>query len=69
MRPGVYKHWKGKLYYVHGVAISRDREEQLVIYHALYGDPVMEYKPVEEFNTDMSGRGHPGPRYEFVRDL
>lgn len=38
IRPGKYRHYKGKDYEVIGVARHSETEEQMVVYRCLYGD-------------------------------
>lgn len=45
----IYRHYKGKLYYVVGLAQHTETGELMVVYHALYGDNEMYVRPAWMF--------------------
>ena len=50
IKPGRYRHFKGKEYEVLGVARHSETEEELVVYRALYGDFGLWVRPVSMWN-------------------
>ena len=50
MRPGRYRHYKGKDYQVIGLARHSETEEPLVVYRTLYGDFDLWVRPLAMFN-------------------
>ncbi|WP_374315903.1 DUF1653 domain-containing protein [Microbacterium sp.] len=63
--PGTYRHFKGGLYEVVGVARHSETEEQLVVYRPLSGDSGLWVRPLAMWNEPVERDGYAGPR--FVR--
>ncbi|MGB2259537.1 MAG: DUF1653 domain-containing protein [Porticoccaceae bacterium] len=63
---GIYKHYKGNLYEVLGVARHSETEEQHVVYKTLYGDYSMWIRPLEMFVEQIEVEGKQVARFEFV---
>jgi hypothetical protein len=68
-RHTLYRNFKGNLYYVIGEAreVTDGKYEEVVVYHALYGDNEMFTRTKEDFLADVSD--HPknvtGQKYRF----
>jgi hypothetical protein len=63
---GIYKHYKGNLYEVLGVARHSETEEQHVVYKTLYGDYSMWIRPLEMFVEQIEVDGEQVARFAFV---
>ena len=63
---GIYKHYKGNLYEVLGVARHSETEEQHVVYKTLYGDYSMWIRPLAMFIEQIEVDGQRVARFEFV---
>jgi hypothetical protein len=63
----LYKHYKGKFYYVMGLAEHTETHELMVIYHALYGDNETYVRPMDMFLSEVEdGIDNPtGQVYRF----
>ena len=66
LKPGVYRHFKGNLYQVLGVAHHSETQETLVVYRALYGERGLWVRPLTMWNERVSRGGYDGPRFSYV---
>jgi hypothetical protein len=66
--PGLYRHYKGNLYEVVGVAHHSETEEPLVVYRALYGVRGMWVRPFDMFMSDVEVDGQRVRRFAPVMD-
>ena len=64
---GIYRHYKGPLYEVIGVARHSETEEPLVVYRALYGDYGLWTRPLEMFLETVEVQGEPVSRFALER--
>ncbi|QEM83223.1 DUF1653 domain-containing protein [Halomonas binhaiensis] len=65
--PGIYRHHKGLLYEVMGVAQHSETEEPLVVYRALYGDYGLWVRPLDMFQESVEKNGQRVPRFALER--
>ena len=68
MRPGRYRHYKGKDYQVIGLARHSETEEPLVVYRTLYGDFDLWVRPLAMFNEQVEVDGEAHPRFTFISE-
>lgn len=67
IKPGIYRHYKGNLYRVIGIARHSETEEDLVIYQPLYDSEVKYWvRPLAMFAEKVEVNGHAKPRFEFI---
>jgi hypothetical protein len=60
---GMYRHYKGELYEVIGVARHSEALEELVVYRALYGDRCLWVRPRGMFMEGIETDGIRRPRF------
>ena len=66
IKPGRYRHFKGKEYEVLGVARHSETEEELVVYRALYGDFGLWVRPVSMWNETVERAGKTFRRFTYI---
>ncbi len=66
IKPGRYRHFKGKEYEVLGVARHSETEEELVVYRALYGDYGLWVRPVSMWNETVERDGKTFRRFTYI---
>lgn len=66
IRPGRYRHFKGKEYRVLGVARHSETLEPLVVYQALYGERGLWVRPAAMWNEQVEREGRIMPRFTYV---
>jgi hypothetical protein len=68
LKPGRYRHYKGKDYQLIDVATHSETLEKLVVYRPLYGDQALWVRPVTMFLEQVLVDGQNLPRFRFVGD-
>lgn len=66
IKPGRYRHFKGKEYEVLGVARHSETEKELVVYRALYGDFGLWVRPVSMWNETVERDGKTFRRFTYI---
>lgn len=64
MKPGRYRHYKGGLYDVIGVARHSETGEELVVYRPLYGERGLWVRPLTMFNEQVMVEGRSMARFQ-----
>jgi len=65
MKTGLYKHYRGGLYHVLGVARHSEDGEVLVVYHHLDGTPGLWVRPLDMFQENVAYEGKTMPRFTY----
>ena len=68
LKPGRYRHYKGKDYQVIGIARHSETEEALVVYRTLYGKFDLWVRPLDMFTEQVVVEGKTYPRFTFVSE-
>lgn len=66
LKPGRYRHYKGKDYQVLGLATHSETLEALVLYRCLYGDYDLWVRPLDMFTETVTIEGKELPRFRYL---
>jgi hypothetical protein len=64
---GIYRHFKGNLYEVIGVAPLVDSPDCFVVYRPLYGDQGLVLREYSEFTGTVLHEGREQPRFQKIQ--
>lgn len=65
---GKYRHFKGNLYEVIGIAKHSETLEDMVVYRALYGDGGLWVRPASMWNEAVQRDGKSFKRFEYIKN-
>ena len=66
VKPGRYRHFKGKEYEVIGTATHSETLEEYAVYHALYGEGKLWIRPAAMWNELVEKDGRKVPRFVYL---
>ncbi len=67
LKSGIYRHFKGNEYEVHGVATHSETQEALVVYTPQYGERELWARPLSMFTQEVERDGKVQPRFTYLR--
>ena len=68
IKTGKYRHFKGNMYEVVGVAKHSETLEEMVVYRALYGEGGLWVRPAKMWNETIERDGKSFKRFEYIGD-
>lgn len=66
IQPGKYRHFKGNLYEVIGMAHHSETMESMVVYRALYGEGGLWVRPAAMWSEIVEKETYHGPRFQYI---
>ena len=61
----VYRHFKGDLYLIEGIAVDSETKVKMVVYRALYGDFTLYVRPYDMFIEKTDKNKYPLATQEY----
>lgn len=68
LKPGKYRHFKGGLYELIGIASHSETLEPMVVYRALYGEGGLWVRPAAMWNEIVEKPEYTGPRFIYIEE-
>lgn len=68
LKPGRYRHFKGREYQLLGVATHSETGEPMVVYRALYGEGGLWVRPAAMWSETVEREGYSGPRFVRIEE-
>ena len=66
LKPGKYRHFKGKEYRLIGIAKHSETMEPMVVYRALYGERGLWVRPAAMWTETVERDGKRQPRFTYL---
>jgi hypothetical protein len=63
LKPGIYRHFKGKEYELLFTARHSETQELMVVYRALYGEGSIWVRPASMWFETVNRENYTGPRF------
>ena len=68
IKPGRYRHFKGREYEVIGVAKHSETLEEMVVYRQLYGEHGLWVRPASMWEETVERDGKSSKRFTYIGD-
>lgn len=68
LKPGKYRHFKGKEYRLIGLAKHSETMELMVVYQALYGEQGLWVRPAHMWTEQVERDNYSGPRFQYIEE-